>query len=75
VSSVPASLGCCVADQGPAGAGRRADPIVAEWFHRIKRDGFRILAPRDAAGIRLLNEHLGVRATGSVINVTGVTAI
>jgi hypothetical protein len=29
-------------------------PSGSEWLHEIKHDGFRLLACRDAAGIRLL---------------------
>ena len=29
-------------------------PSGADWLHEIKHDGFRIMALRDAAGVRLL---------------------
>ena len=34
-------------------------PIGGDWLHEIKHDGFRIMARRDAAGVRLLtrNDH------------------
>jgi bifunctional non-homologous end joining protein LigD len=32
-------------------------PSGSEWLHEIKHDGFRLLACRDAAGIRLLNRN------------------
>jgi bifunctional non-homologous end joining protein LigD len=31
----------------------KASPAGLEWIHEIKHDGFRILALRDAAGVRL----------------------
>jgi bifunctional non-homologous end joining protein LigD len=31
----------------------KAPPPGADWIHEIKLDGFRILALRDAAGVRL----------------------
>jgi bifunctional non-homologous end joining protein LigD len=32
-------------------------PCGSEWLHEIKHDGFRLLACRDAAGIRLLTRN------------------
>jgi bifunctional non-homologous end joining protein LigD len=32
-------------------------PPGPEWIHEIKHDGFRILARRDAAGVRLITRH------------------
>jgi ATP-dependent DNA ligase len=32
----------------------RPGPSGTGWLHEIKRDGFRILARRDAAGVRLI---------------------
>ena len=31
----------------------KAPPAGADWLHEIKHDGFRILALRDTAGVRL----------------------
>ena len=38
---------------------RRADkpPAGGNWIHEIKHDGFRIMARRDAAGVRLLTRN------------------
>jgi hypothetical protein len=35
-------------------------PAGADWIHEIKLDGFRLLARRDAAGVRLLDHPLSV---------------
>jgi ATP-dependent DNA ligase len=32
----------------------KAPPSGPDWLHEIKHDGFRILARRDANGVRLL---------------------
>jgi bifunctional non-homologous end joining protein LigD len=32
-------------------------PEESQWIHEIKRDGFRIMARRDAAGVRLISRH------------------
>jgi ATP-dependent DNA ligase len=32
-------------------------PIGGNWLHEIKHDGFRIMARRDAAGVRLLTRN------------------
>ena len=32
-------------------------PIGRDWLHEIKHDGFRIMARRDAAGVRLLTRN------------------
>jgi bifunctional non-homologous end joining protein LigD len=32
-------------------------PSGAEWIHEIKHDGFRLMACRDAAGVRLLTRN------------------
>ena len=32
-------------------------PIGGDWLHEIKHDGFRIMARRDAAGVRLLTRN------------------
>jgi bifunctional non-homologous end joining protein LigD len=32
-------------------------PSGSEWLHEIKHDGFRLMACRDAAGIRLLTRN------------------
>ena len=38
---------------------RRADkpPAGPDWIHEIKHDGFRIIARRDVAGVRLLTRN------------------
>jgi ATP-dependent DNA ligase len=33
----------------------KAPPSGPDWLHEIKHDGFRILARRDANGVRLLH--------------------
>jgi len=33
----------------------KAPPSAPGWLHEIKHDGFRILARRDSAGVRLIN--------------------
>ena len=35
----------------------KAPPSGPGWIHEIKHDGFRIMARRDAAGIRLISRH------------------
>jgi ATP-dependent DNA ligase len=35
----------------------KAPPAGADWLHEIKHDGFRILALRDAAGVRLITRN------------------
>jgi hypothetical protein len=35
----------------------KAPPSGPGWLHEIKHDGFRILARRDAAGVRLITRH------------------
>jgi len=32
-------------------------PAGVDWIHEIKHDGFRIMARRDAAGVRLISRH------------------
>jgi bifunctional non-homologous end joining protein LigD len=32
-------------------------PAGPDWIHEIKHDGFRIMARRDAAGVRLISRH------------------
>jgi len=32
-------------------------PAGPQWIHEIKHDGFRIMARRDAAGVRLISRH------------------
>ncbi len=34
-----------------------APPPGPEWLHEIKHDGFRLLALRDAAGVRLITRN------------------
>jgi bifunctional non-homologous end joining protein LigD len=35
----------------------KAPPSGPGWLHEIKHDGFRILARRDGAGVRLIKRH------------------
>jgi|HubBroStandDraft_6_1064221.scaffolds.fasta_scaffold24498_10 ATP-dependent DNA ligase len=35
----------------------KAPPIGAGWIHEIKHDGFRIMARRDGAGVRLITRN------------------
>jgi bifunctional non-homologous end joining protein LigD len=35
----------------------KAPPSGPAWLHEIKHDGFRILARRDSAGVRLITRH------------------
>ena len=35
----------------------KAPPSGPEWIHEIKHDGFRIMARRDGAGVRLITRH------------------
>jgi ATP-dependent DNA ligase len=35
----------------------KAPPSGPGWFHEIKHDGFRIMARRDGAGVRLISRH------------------
>ena len=35
----------------------KAPPSGPGWIHEIKHDGFRILARRDSAGVRLITRH------------------
>jgi ATP-dependent DNA ligase len=35
----------------------KAPPSGRGWLHEIKHDGFRILARRDGAGVRLITRH------------------
>ena len=40
-------------------------PAEPDWIHEIKHDGFRILAQRDAAGVRVITR-VGVEASEQV---------
>ena len=35
----------------------KAPPSGPDWLHEIKHDGFRIMARRDGAGVRLITRH------------------
>src|SRR5438067_12988544 len=35
----------------------KVPPSGPDWIHEIKHDGFRILARRDSAGVRLITRH------------------
>src|SRR6478672_7496291 len=54
---------------------RRADkpPSGPDWIHEIKHDGFRIMARRDAAGVRLLTRN-GYDFAGRFPLVAGAVA-
>jgi bifunctional non-homologous end joining protein LigD len=41
----------------PAVACRAARQLGPGWLHEIKHDGFRIIARRDGAGVRLITQH------------------
>jgi ATP-dependent DNA ligase len=43
----------------------KAPPCGPGWIHEIKHDGFRMLARRDGAGVRLITRH-GKRLHGAV---------
>jgi len=39
----------------------KAPPSGPDWLHEIKHDGFRIMARRDAKGVRLYTQYRGGR--------------
>jgi bifunctional non-homologous end joining protein LigD len=41
----------------PAIPGQSPTPVGPDWLHEIKHDGFRILAARAAAGVRLYSRN------------------
>jgi bifunctional non-homologous end joining protein LigD len=36
---------------------KRRPPLGSNWIHEIKHDGYRLMARRDAAGVRLLTRN------------------
>jgi ATP-dependent DNA ligase len=59
VRAPPPALGRLIEPCLPNSASR--PPAGEKWIHEIKQDGFRIIARRDSAGVRLLtrNGHAG----------------
>jgi hypothetical protein len=45
-------------------------PAGAGWIHEIKLDGFRLLARRDAAGVRLLTRRRGIQWPCHLVEVS-----
>ena len=52
----------------------KVPPTGAGWIHEIKHDGFRLLARRDAAGVRLITRHGNDFTAGFPFIVTAVAA-
>jgi bifunctional non-homologous end joining protein LigD len=52
-----------------------APPFGPGWLHEIKHDGFRILARRDAAGVRLFTRHGNDFTARFPLAVEAVTAL
>jgi hypothetical protein len=46
----------------------KAPPSGPGWLHEIKHDGFRILARKDAAGVRLITRHGNIHAYDAEIH-------
>jgi len=53
----------------------KAAPSGPGWIHEIKHDGFRILARRDSAGIRLITRHGNDFSSRFPMIVAAVTAL
>jgi bifunctional non-homologous end joining protein LigD len=53
----------------------KAPPSGSGWIHEIKHDGFRILARRDGAGVRLITRHGNDFSSRFPIIVAAVTAL
>jgi hypothetical protein len=53
----------------------KAPPSGPEWLHEIKHDGFRIMALRDAAGVRLFTRGGHDFTARFPLNVAVVTAL
>jgi ATP-dependent DNA ligase len=53
----------------------KAPPTGPGWLREIKHDGFRILARRDSAGIRLITRHGNDFTSRFPIIVAAVTAL
>jgi bifunctional non-homologous end joining protein LigD len=53
----------------------KAPPRGPGWLHEIKHDGFRILARRDGAGVRLFTRHGNDFTARFLLAVEAVTAL
>ena len=53
----------------------KAPPSGPGWLHEIKHDGFRILARRDKAGVRLITRHGNDSTSRFPVVVAAVTAL
>jgi bifunctional non-homologous end joining protein LigD len=53
----------------------KAPPSGPGWLHEIKHDGFRILARRDSAGVRLFTRHGNDFTSRFPLAVEAVTAL
>ena len=53
----------------------KAPPSGPGWIHEIKHDGFRIMARRDSAGVRLISRHGNVFTARFPLVVAAVTAV
>jgi bifunctional non-homologous end joining protein LigD len=53
----------------------KAPPFGPGWIHEIKHDGFRILARRDSAGVRLFSRHGNDFTSRFPLAVEAVTAL
>src|SRR6516164_6204585 len=53
----------------------KAPPSGPGWIHEIKHDGFRIMARRDSAGVRLISRHGNVFTARFPLVVAVVTAV
>jgi len=53
----------------------KAPPLGPNWIHKIKHDGFRILARRDGGGVRLITRHGNDFTNRFPIIVAAVTAL
>src|ERR1700757_4543405 len=52
-----------------------APPCGPGWIHEIKHDGFRILARRDRAGVRLITRHGNDFSSRFQVIIAAVTAL
>jgi bifunctional non-homologous end joining protein LigD len=53
----------------------KAPPSGPRWIHEIKHDGFRIMARRDGAGVRLITRHGNDFSSRFPFIVAAVTAL
>jgi bifunctional non-homologous end joining protein LigD len=53
----------------------KAPPSSPGWIHEIKHDGFRIMARRDGAGVRLFTRHGNDFSSRFPVIVAAVTAL